>query len=132
MPISDQVVDQFHHLSSIKEAREALDKIAIDYSEKYRRIILDTYTNLELRSMYNAIRESNDLNAKVKSGSPMRQILKIPNAYVLHFLNDVFTPEYGENWLKDKKTLWKIIKNEDLIKPWLTVKLKVKNAHLVA
>lgn len=111
------------HLAVSEEVKKILDRLAGFYSEKYRQIILNTYEDLELRSLYNAIREESSLGLHNKS-KHHRQIIKFPNAYVLHFLNDCFVPKYGEDWLKDKDTLYKVMRNEELIKPWLTIKLK--------
>lgn len=117
----------FDQISTAQDVRKSLDNIASTYSKRYKDIVMHTYTSDEIRSLYNAMRETNEINDKVNARSTIKQILKIPNAYVLHFLNDMFAPKYGDDWLKDQKTLWKVIKKEDLIKPWLTIKLKLRS-----
>lgn len=113
----------FEHISANEEVKRVLNNLAGFYSEKYRKIIIATYEDLDLRSLYNAIREENTLGFHKKSKSH-RQIIKFPNLYVLHFLHDYLSPKYGENWLKDKEILYKVMRNEELIKPWLTFKMK--------
>ena len=105
-------------IATTKKMENALNTVALTYSEKYRRIIRETYESQEVHDLYKAMRAESAIN---KEKGDRQRILKIPNAYVLHFLNDMFEPKYGPKWLEDKKTLLKVMRNEDLIKPWITV-----------
>lgn len=109
--------DFLHQIKATSEIKNIFDSIAGLYSEKYQKIVLATYESPEVRSLYTALRTESQISKK----KTHRQIIKFPNAYVLHFLNDQFEPKYGPNWLSDKQILIKVMKTEDLIKPWLTV-----------
>ena len=106
-------------LAITQAMNNALDTIALTYSKKYRKIVRATYESDEIHALYRGMRKASSLNKEKNRDKQL--LIKIPNAYVLHFLNDMFEPKYGPKWLEDKKTLLKIMRNEDLIKPWITV-----------
>jgi len=110
--------DFLHQVKADAEVKKIFETIVGGYSKKYRDIVAATYESGEVRSLYEAMRNESQISKK----KTHRQLLKIPNAYVLHFLNDQFEPKYGPDWLSDKQTLLKVCRNEDLIKPWITVK----------
>ena len=114
MPLND---DFLHQLKATTEVEKIFNNIVDSYSDKYQKIVSATYNSAEVRSLYEAMRNESQISKK----KTHRQLLKIPNAYVLHFLNDQFSPKYGDDWLSDKQILFKVMKNEDLIKPWITV-----------
>lgn len=113
---NDSLLDQ---LKAESQTRAALDILGDKISENYRRLIIACYEDENLRSIYNGYRDKNTLNDKK---SEQRQILKIPNQLILKFLHDVLSPKYGDNWLEDRQTLFKICRSEDIIKPWVVVK----------
>lgn len=109
--------DFLHQIKATGEIKKIFDSIVGHYSDKYQKIVLATYESPEVRSLYTALRTEDQISKK----KTHRQLIKFPNAYVLHFLDDQFSPKYGPEWLSDKKTLIRVMKNEDLIKPWITV-----------
>ena len=118
MPTRDESLEVIaEQLKATNDVKKALDTLLISSSKKYKDMIIATYASPEIRSLYNALRTESQISGK----KTHRRILQIPNAYVMHFLNEMFAPEYGENWLTDKQILLKVCRNEDLIKPWITV-----------
>lgn len=114
----DETLDAIaYQLKATQDVKNIFNTILTDYSDKYKQMVISTYSSPEIRSLYHGMRTESQLSKK----KTHRRIISIPNAYVLHFLNDMFEPRYGSGWLTDKQTLLKVCRNEDLIKPWITV-----------
>jgi hypothetical protein len=109
--ISDQ-----NNLSHVEN--KALLKMVASLNERTKKHILACYTDSELHAIYNGMRQEASLNKNTKS-KVHRRIIKFPNMIIFTFLNDLFAPKYGEDWLTNKATLRKVIVREDLIKPWI-------------
>lgn len=100
--------------------RMAFIKFVSSLNERTRRYIEACYMDQELASIYKAMREENRLGGKSKN---QRAVIRFPNRIIYQFLDDVFTPIYGPEWLTDLKILKKVVMSEDLIKPWVIGKI---------
>lgn len=100
-----------------ERVRSSLAILSARLDDRYRTILEHTYFDNQLHDIYNAYREASRLNPS----DTMRTLVKFPNAYVYHFLNDLFTSQYGKEWLTDKQLFLKVCKKEELLQPWLTV-----------
>ncbi|RMD73094.1 MAG: hypothetical protein D6822_00160 [Cyanobacteria bacterium J149] len=98
---------------------KALLKIGKKYDIAYKNYLLKVYGDRELHSLYNAMREQAKLEDKLSKPKDKWLVVKFPSQTVFKFLDDLFRPKYGDNWLHDKKTFVKVCKKEELIKPWL-------------
>lgn len=115
--INEEIIAQ---LKASQDVTKILNLMSYGISQRYQKIVQATYDDPEIRSLYNGLRTESQVTKK----KVHRKIISFPNAYVLHFLDDLFKVKYGDNWMKDRKTLIKVIKNEDLMKPWTTVDIK--------
>lgn len=97
---------------------KAIIKLGRKYDIGYKEYLLKVYGDRELHSLYNAMRAQAELDDKIKKKDKWL-IVKFPSQTVYKFLDDLFAPKYGENWLSDRDTLIKVIKKEELIKPWV-------------
>lgn len=96
-----------------------VDKI----DERTKQYLLRCYSDPELLGIYQAMREQDKIDRKMSKSKLQRKIISFPNQIVYRFLDDLFTPKYGHDWLEDTKKLKKIMINEDLIKPWIVSKI---------
>lgn len=99
--------------------QNALKNITVKYDEKIKKELTYIYADMELRSIFNALREEAKIEDRLSKSKDRKLCIKIPNNTVYRFLNDVFSPSYGSNWLSDKTILNKVIRKEELIKPWV-------------
>jgi hypothetical protein len=102
--------------------RKAFVKYVSSLNEETKQTLLYCYTDSALHDIYEGLRNEAKINKNSKS-KVHRRIIKFPNMIVYTFLNDLFIPIYGEDWLTDKKTLRKVILREELIKPWIVGEL---------
>jgi len=108
--------DQFHVIDD-SELRLYLIGLANQIDEEARNEIVRTYNDPELASAFRAWRNFNDLHGKgFTKKKNMQEIVRIPAGHVYEFLRAYFEPEYGENWLQNKKCL-----HHNLIRPWWMV-----------
>ena len=113
------VADQ---LGADQESRIALLRVVSKLNKTHRTHLIQCYTDQEIIDIYNGMRQEAKLSPNSKS-KVHRLIVKFPSQIVYTFLDSLFAPQYGEDWLTDKKILKKVIFNEDLIKPWVIGKI---------
>lgn len=106
-------------IQASKDVRTIFEKLTLNLDKKTRNLIESCYASQELQSIYNGLRAEAELNTSKSSKKPM---FLFPNAYVYQFLNDLFTPYYGEDWLTDKNKVMKLVKTEPLLAPWFVGK----------
>ena len=98
---------------------EAIKKIGNKYANWTRDYLLNVYSDPQLHSLYRRMRDTNKLDDKLSKPKVHRLKAKFPSMIVLKFLDDLFAPKYGDDWLEDKDKFNKVCKKEELIKPWL-------------
>ena len=114
----EEVAEQIKADNHVRASLAILSSRLID---RYQKILEFTYFDPELRDIYEALRNASEFKF-MGDAKTIRSIVKFPNEYVYQFLNDIFSKQYGPEWLTDKQTFLKICKTEDLIKPWITVR----------
>ena len=115
------ISDAVDKIAGSELVKKAFMKVAWKLNYEWRVYIEKIYNDQELTSLYRAMRESESLDSKLEKRD-RRPLIKFPDMIIYKFLDDIFTKKYGKGWLRDKQTLRKIIKQEDLIKPWVIVK----------
>lgn len=111
-----QKADQFHTVGDAV-LRGYLISFSDKLSEDIRNEIVAVYEDPELASAFRAWRNFNDIhNNGFTDKKTMREIVRIPAGYVYEFLNDMFEPQYGKNWMQNKKCL-----RHELVRPWWLV-----------
>lgn len=103
-------------IKASKDVKKVFTALTMGMDKYTRDFIQAVYDSKEIRSHYDALRAAASLD---KSSKNHRELLKIPNGVILQFLDDLFTPTYGSEWLTDRKILHKVMRREDLIKPWI-------------
>lgn len=109
------VADQ---IGADQQSRMALLKVVSKLNHTHRAHLIQCYTDPEIIDIYNGMRQELKLSPSSKS-KVHRLIVKFPSQIVYTFLNSLFVPQYGEDWLTNKRVLKKVIFNEELIKPWV-------------
>jgi hypothetical protein len=103
-------------LSAAAEVRRVFKRLMDRYDTGTQLFIEGCYDNQEIQSDYRAMRATASLNQK---SNLHREILRFPNQIVYQFLDTLFKDKYGDKWLTDKTVLAKVIRDEELIKPWV-------------
>jgi len=97
--------DQYHTIKD-EQLRGYFISFANILSEEARNEIVRIYNDPELASAYRAWRNYNDLHSRgFTDKKTMREIVRIPAGHVYEFLRAYFEPEYGANWIKNRKVL---------------------------
>ncbi len=107
--------DQFHVVNDQK-LRLTLMGMADKYDEQIRDIIKKTYDDIQLNSLYRAMRASGIFDHGGKS-KVHREIVRFPNGYVFDFVDTVLTALYGRDWMSNIRAL-----KHELVKPWHVVR----------
>lgn len=90
--------------------REAANKLGDKINQRQKQQILWYYYSKEMRDIMKEEKKKN--MAKPKT---IRKALRIPIPVQL-FLDAYFEPEYGQDWIQNKK-LWR----HELVRPWLVI-----------
>jgi len=109
------VADQ---IGADQQSRMALLKVVSKLNHTHRVHLIQCYTDPEIIDIYNGMRQELKLSPNSKSKAH-RLIVKFPSQIVYTFLNSLFSPQYGDDWLTNKRVLKKVVSNEELIKPWV-------------
>ena len=113
------------------EAQLALVRVAQRLDEATRTYLTAVYSDPQILHLYDEYRMQNEQRFRASASkrlfekpvSSFTPSLKFPSNTVYRFLDDIFTPVYGPEWLTDTPTLRKVIKNEPLIKPWVLLEI---------
>lgn len=116
----NDVVDQ---LNADSQVRTAINLMVNKIDERTKKYLLRCYSDPELLGIYQAMREQDKIDRRMRKAATQRKVVSFPNQIVYNFLDDLFRHKYGDNWLLDTPTLMKIMRNEDLIKPWIISKI---------
>lgn len=116
MDIKSNILEMTDRAKGDFQVARSLQILTATLDEQAREVLMYVYHDPEIRSIYDAYRASSQLKT-----SQHRQIIKFPNGIVYKFLDDLFKPKYGSDWLTNKITLFKVLRREELIMPWITV-----------
>ena len=111
---TEEVADR---ISQDLKLRLSLSRILSKYDEMLKRYITAVYEDEGLRKIYDSMRLAASVSKK--TSDTRRLAIKYPNLIVRRFLDDVFSPKYGSEWATNEQTLRKVMRNEELIKPWI-------------
>lgn len=94
----------------------------MDVNAKYQKeFIWRCYTDQDLISNYEGLRNSYRIEDTRINSAAMREIFRPPHPIILKFIDHEVSKKYGPGWRKDKETFRKACKTEPLIEPWLVV-----------
>ena len=112
--------DLAEQVSREERIRKAIKIVATKYDLGTKEYLLNIYSDQKIANLYQALRDESSLKTRKQRDDTAnhRLIVKYPSQTVYKFLNDVFSPKYGEGWASNKDTLMKVMRDEDLIKPW--------------
>jgi hypothetical protein len=98
------------------QEQQAIKTLHSSTMKSYMDHFVKVYNDPKIMAHYQYLRENEqDIHSAVKQGA--REIVRIPDNIVFYLLEMTFKPQYGENWLKNKKVLY-----HELIRPWWIVK----------
>lgn len=103
--------------------RASLQIMVDKLDERAKKYLLYCYSDPELLGIYEAMRQQAAIDNRLSKTPAQRKIISFPNQIIFKFLDDLFSPRYGKNWLMDQNTLLKICRREELIKPWIVGKI---------
>lgn len=88
--------------------------LADRYDERIRKLIIKTYEDPKLHSIYRDLRKLNGLGGG--KSRVHREIIRYPNVYVADFVDTVMRGLYGPEWMESNKAL-----SHELVRPWHVV-----------
>jgi hypothetical protein len=103
--------DQFRVVDDFK-LRLSVMGLADKYDEQVRDLIVKTYEDPKLHSIYHGWRMSGMFQHGGKS-KVHREVVRFPNGYIYDFCDTVLTAIYGPDWLSNPKAL-----KHELVRPW--------------